>query len=101
MLHMNIHISYKYMDNSYEFHLFIYVYNFYQIFYLEVLLFYGGGCDGFGECSVKGAFGMTRGRCVCVCGGGGGGRGRWGKVCIGSAMQKGVGEDGKGNGMAL
>ena len=24
MLHMNIHISYKYIDNSYEFHFFIY-----------------------------------------------------------------------------
>ena len=62
------------MDNSYEFHFFIYVYNFYQIFfYLEVLLFYGGGCDGVGECSVKGALGVTRGRgvWVCVCGGGG------------------------------
>ena len=44
-----------------------YVYNFYQIFfYLEVLLFYGGGCDGVGECSVKGALGVTRGRSVCV-----------------------------------
>ena len=67
----------------------------YQIFfYLEVLLFYGGGCDGVGECSVKGALCVTRGE-VCE------GRGRWRKVCIGSAMQKGVGEDGKGSRIAL
>ena len=52
-------------------------------FNLEVLLFYGGGCDGVGECSVKGALGVTRWRSVCVGGGVGGG-----KVCIGSAMQK-------------
>ena len=64
-----------------------YVYNFYQIFfYLEVLLFYGEGCDGVWECSVKGALGVTMGRSVCVGGGVGGG-----KVCIGSAMQKGGG----------
>ena len=81
MLHMNIHISYKYIDNSYEFHFFIYVYNFYPIFYLEVLLFYGGGCDCVGECSVKGALGVIVG----------GGKGRWRKVCIGSAMQEGGG----------
>ena len=34
---------------------------FIRFFYLEVLLFYGGGCDGVGECSVKGALGVTRG----------------------------------------
>ena len=43
---------------------------------------------------MKGALGVTRGRCV-------GGWGRWGNVCIGSAMQKGVGEDGKGSRIAL
>ena len=69
---------------------------FIRFFYLEVLLCYGGGWDGVWECSVKGAFSVTRGRCVC------GGRGRWGKVCKGSVMQKrGMGEDGKGSRIAL
>ena len=46
---------------------------------------------------MKGVLGVTRGS-VCVVGGGGG---RWGKVCIGSAMQKGVDEDGKGSRIQL
>ena len=46
---------------------------FIRFFYLEVLLFYGGGCNGVWECSVKGALDVTRGRCVH------GARGSWGE----------------------
>ena len=72
MLHRHVHILYKYMDNSFEFHFFIYVYNFFQIFFTwKFYYFMGEGVMVLGSQGVNGALGVTRGE-VCV----GGRRGR-------------------------